>query len=174
MPAPRGANANLAHVRLVLVELACADCGCLVDTGVVLIPCSRPDCCCIHLPAVEPMEAMAARLRVALNARDMNVFRTLIAEDARWGDGGADDERTCHSRNEIIATYERLLAEGVRGTVTETTTGRRGVVCRMDIEWPEANRRGPTIYQAFFVTDGLVTRIVGHDDPDRAIASISN
>ncbi len=117
---------------------------------------------------------MAARLRVVLNARDMTAFRALIAEGARWGDGGPDDERTCQNRNEIIATYKRLLADGVRGTVTETTTGPRGVVCRMDIEWPEAHRRGPTIYQAFFVTDGLVTRIVGHDEPDRAVASISN
>jgi len=116
---------------------------------------------------------MAARLRVALNARDMTEFRTLIAEGAVWGEGGPDDERTCHNRNEIIATYKRLLARGVRGTVTETTTGPRGVVCRTDIEWPEGNERGPTIYQAFFVTDGLVTRIVGYDDAEIAIASVS-
>jgi len=92
------------------------------------------------------------------------------------GEGGPADERTCHNRNEIIATYKRLLAEGVRGTVTETTAGPGGVVCCMEVEWPEQspNRRGPTMYQAFFVADGLVTRIVGHDDRDRAIAAISS
>ena len=119
---------------------------------------------------------MAEQIRVALNARDMTAFRSLIAEGARWGDGGPDDERTCHNRNEIIATYKRLLAQGVRGTVTETTTGPGGVVCTLEVEWPAdaPNRRGPTIYQAFMVSDGLVTRIVGHDDRERAVASISN
>ena len=167
-------SAELTYLRL--MELECADCGCLVDSGVVVIPCEQPNCCCIHLPSVEPMETMAARLRVALNARDMNAFRALIADNAKWGDGGPDDERTCHNRNEIVATYKRLLDQGVRGTVTETVTGPLGIVCRTDLEWPEGapNRRGPTIYQAFFVADGLITRIVGHDDPDRAIASISN
>ena len=106
----------------------------------------------------------------------MTAFRSLIADGAKWGDGGPDDERTCHNRNEIIATYKRLLADGVRGTVTETATGPRGVVCTLDVEWPDGspNRRGPTLYQAFFVANGLVTRIVGHDDRDRAIASISS
>jgi hypothetical protein len=122
------------------------------------------------------IDAVADQLRAALNARDMTAFRSLIAEGATWGDGGPDDERTCHNRNEIIATYKRLLANGVRGTVTETTTGPHGVACRMEVEWPDGspNRRGPTIYQAFSVTDGLVTRIAGYDDFDRAVAAISN
>jgi hypothetical protein len=122
------------------------------------------------------MEAIAGEIRTALNARDMTAFGSLIAEGARWGDGGPDDERTCHNRSEIVATYQRLLADGVRGTVTETTTGPGGVACTLEVEWPEraANRRGPTIYQAFYVSDGLVTRIEGHDDRDRAIAAISH
>jgi hypothetical protein len=122
------------------------------------------------------METMAAQIRIALNARDMTAFRSLIAEGAQWGEAGPDDERTCHNRNEIISTYKRLLAEGVRGTVTDTTTGPGGVVCCMEVEWPDGapNRRGPTIYQAFFVANGLVTRIQGHDRLDGAIAAISN
>jgi hypothetical protein len=32
------------------VEIACADCGCLVDRGVVIKPCAiYPDCCCRDL-----------------------------------------------------------------------------------------------------------------------------
>jgi len=76
---------------------------------------------------------MAAQIRIALNARDMTAFRSLIAEGAQWGEAGPDDERTCHNRNEIIATYKRLLAEGVRGTVTETSTGPAGVVCCTEV-----------------------------------------
>jgi ketosteroid isomerase-like protein len=130
----------------------------------------------MEMHPAEPMETIAARLRNALNAGDMDSFRSLIAEDARWGEGGPDDARTCHNRDDIIATYERLLHQGVRGTVTETTTGPHGVVCLLEIEWPDdaPNRRGSTLYQVFLVTDGLVTRIQGHDDRDLAVAAISN
>jgi hypothetical protein len=121
------------------------------------------------------MDAIADQLRDALNTRDMTAFRALIAEGATWGDGGPDDERTCHNRNEIIATYKRLLASGVRGTVTETTTGPSGVACTLEVEWADSgDRRGPTIHQAFFVADGLVTRIAGYDSRDLAVAAISN
>ena len=120
------------------------------------------------------MEAVAARIRTALNARDMSAFRQLIAEDATWGEGGPDDERTCHNRNDIVATYKRLLAEGVRGTVGEATIGPRGIACHVDVEWPDSVPQRPTsLYQVFFVRDGLITRIVGYDDRDRALASIA-
>jgi hypothetical protein len=157
------------------MEMCCADCGCLVDRGVRLISCDTRDCCCLDLPIAEPMDTIAARIRNALNARDMDAFRSLIADDARWGEGDLDDERTCHNRNEIIATYKRLLDQGVRGTVTETRRGPGGVACLVEIDWPHdmPNRRGPTQYQVFLVTDGLITRIQGHDDRDLAIAAIS-
>lgn len=33
------------------MEITCADCGCLVERGVVVTPCDRhPSCCCAHLP----------------------------------------------------------------------------------------------------------------------------
>jgi SnoaL-like domain len=162
---------SLAHM-----EMYCADCGCLVERGVRLIPCDASECCCVDLPSADPMETIAARVRTALNDRDMDALRALIAEDARWGEGGRDDTRTCHNRNEIIATYKRLLDQGVRGTVTETTTGPGGVACLVEIEWPDdaPNRRGPTLYQVFLVTDGLVTGIQGHDDRDLAVAAISS
>jgi hypothetical protein len=122
------------------------------------------------------MDAMAAQIRDALNARDMAALRVLVAEDAQWGDGGPDDTRACHNRNEIIATYKRLLDQGVRGTVTETTTGPAGVACRVELDWPDStpNPRGPTLYQAYLVTDGLITCIEGHEDWELAIAAISN
>jgi SnoaL-like domain len=156
------------------MEIYCADCGCLVDRGIRLNPCDATKCCCLELPVADPMETMAARVRNFLNARDVEALRALIAEDAQWGEGGPDDARTCHNRNEIIATYKRLLDQGVRGTVTETTTGPGGVACFIEVEWPDdaPNRRGPTLYQVFLVTDGLITRIQGHDDRELALAAI--
>ena len=122
------------------------------------------------------METIAQRISDALNARDMTAFRSLIAEDARWGEGDLTDERTCRSRDEIIATYKRLLDQGVSGTVVETMTGPAGVACHVEIDWPDnaPNRRDSTLYQVFLVRDGLVTRIQGMDDRALAITTISN
>ena len=36
------------------MEIACADCGCLVDRGVIVRTCDKhPDCCCRDLPVQE-------------------------------------------------------------------------------------------------------------------------
>jgi hypothetical protein len=32
------------------MEIACADCGCVVDRGVIVRSCGKSDCCCRHLP----------------------------------------------------------------------------------------------------------------------------
>jgi hypothetical protein len=37
-------------VQPLLMEMTCAECGCLVDRGVIVTPCEKhPDCCCRHL-----------------------------------------------------------------------------------------------------------------------------
>jgi hypothetical protein len=121
------------------------------------------------------METLATQLRTAFNARDVDTFRGLLAEDARWGED-PDAPNTCHNRAEIIAHIKQLLNEGVRASMTETTTGQRGVACLLEVEWPDpenapADRLG--FYQVYVVTDGLVTEIQGHDDHDSALAAIS-
>jgi SnoaL-like domain len=120
------------------------------------------------------MEVMAARIRTSFNARDIDTFRSLIAESATWG-SDPDAPQTCRSRNDIVATYKRLLAEGVSGRVVETTAGPGGVAALLEVEWPDPGHegRGPTFYHVFLVADGLITKIEGHDDRDLALASIS-
>jgi SnoaL-like domain len=115
------------------------------------------------------METFATRLRTAFNARDMDTFRGLLAEDARWGD-------TCTSRSEIIAHFKRLLNDGVRASIVETTMGPRGVACLVEVEWPDpenARRDRQRFYQVYLVTEGHVSEIQGHDDEDSALAAIS-
>jgi SnoaL-like domain len=122
------------------------------------------------------MEPLATRLQAAFNARDMDTLRELLAEDARWGDD-PDAPNTCRGRAEIIANVKRLLAEGVRPSIVETTIGPRGIACLLDVEWPaEGNSRPDRVsfYQVYLVTDSLVTEIQGHDDRDSALAAISN
>jgi hypothetical protein len=37
------------------MEITCADCGCLVERGVIVRPCDKhPDCCCGDLEVREP------------------------------------------------------------------------------------------------------------------------
>jgi hypothetical protein len=37
------------------MEITCADCGCLVDRGVIIQRCeTHPDCCCHELRVREP------------------------------------------------------------------------------------------------------------------------
>jgi hypothetical protein len=35
------------------VAITCADCGCVVERGVVLVRCADPECCCRDLPDQE-------------------------------------------------------------------------------------------------------------------------
>jgi hypothetical protein len=119
------------------------------------------------------MEVIATRIRVSFNARDMDNFRALLAENAKWGDD-SDDPRACHSRGDIIANYKRLLDSGVRGNVVETATGPKGVACLLEVEWPDpATARNASFYQVFLVSEGLVNRIEGQDTRDEALAAIN-
>jgi SnoaL-like domain len=119
---------------------------------------------------------LAEQLSTAFNARDIDTFCGLLAEDARWGED-PEAPNTCHNRAEIIANFKRLLNDGLRAWIVETTTGPRGVACLLEVEWPDAPEARPdriSFYQVYVVTDGVVTEIQGHDDEDSALAAIAN
>jgi hypothetical protein len=159
------------------MEMYCADCGCLVERGVRIVACNTAECCCLDLPIqLRTVEQIAQQLRTAFNARDIDTFRGLLAEDARWGED-PDAPNTCHNRAEIVAHIKRLLDEGLRASIEQTTTGPRGVACLLEVEWPDPESAPPgrdSFYQVYVVTDALVTEIQGHDDQDSALAAISN
>ena len=54
------------------------------------------------------MGTFAAQLRTSFNERDIDTFRRLLAEDARWGDD-PDAPNTCHNRAEIIENCPYLI-----------------------------------------------------------------
>lgn len=121
-------------------------------------------------------EALATQLRTAFNARDIDVLRSLLAESATWGEDPSG-ESFCHDRDDIIRHLKQLLAEGVRATIVETTTGPRGIAAQVEVEWPDPDEARPErikLSQVYVVTDGLVTEIHGHDDKDSALAAISD
>lgn len=119
--------------------------------------------------------AIADELRAAFDTYNVDRLRALMAPDATWGDDFTTP-RACRSSDDIVATYERLLDGGVRGRVVGTTTGPKGVACRLEVEWPDPRQeRGPELHQVFLVDeDGKVFRIEGHDTEAEAIAAISD
>lgn len=103
----------------------------------------------------------------------MDALGSLLADDARWGDD--DHPNKCRSRTDVLATFNRLLGEGVDGEVTEAIVGPRGVAVLLHVEWPnQGDGRGVNFYQAYLVRDGLVTEIQRHDDRKSAVAALSN
>jgi hypothetical protein len=123
----------------------------------------------------EPMQVLAARTRACFNTRDIDTMRSLIAEDAIWGEDPEGDS-FCHDRDAIISNLERLLAEGIQATIVDTTTGPRGIAAHLQVEWPDpATARADRLdfFQVYVVTEGLITEIHGHDTHDSAMAAIS-
>jgi hypothetical protein len=59
--------------------------------------------------------------------------------------------------------------------VVETTTGPKGVACRLEVEWPDPRQgRGSELHQVFLVNEhGKISRIEGRDTEAQADAAIS-
>src|SRR5215468_7591814 len=117
------------------MERYCAECGCLVDQGVRVVPCGSANCCCLNLPIQQrTVDQVGRALQTAFANRDLDTLGRLLAADARWGDD--DHPNRCRSRSDVLGTFERLLGEGVEGSVTESVTGPKGVAVRLHDQWP--------------------------------------
>ena len=86
-------------------------------------------------------EGLATRLQTAFNARDIDTLRSLLAEDASWGED-PQGETFCHGRSDIIRRLKQLLAAGVQATIEETTTGPRGIAASVAASASESSRGG--------------------------------
>lgn len=116
---------------------------------------------------------IADRIQAAFATKDLDLLARVLAENARWGDDDSPDK--CRSRSDVIGTFDRLLAEGVDGTVTETIVGDHGVVVLLHVEWPDpGDSRDLDVFQAYLIKDGAVTEIQSHDDRLAAVNAISN
>ena len=115
---------------------------------------------------------MAAQITAAFQARDMAAFGALLADDVRWGDDEAPGK--CRTRGEVIATFQRLLAEGVRGEVGEAKTGPAGVLCRLRIHWPDPGIRSrDQVFHLYRVRDGQIAEIKPYDDRSAAETALA-
>ncbi len=121
------------------------------------------------------MDDLAERLRSAFDGGDIDTLRSMLAEDATWGDD-PESESFCHDRGEVVAHVKRLLDGGVDATIVETATGPRGIAVQLHVDWPGSDDQRPelqTIHQSYVVSNGFVTEIHGHDDAASALAAVS-
>jgi hypothetical protein len=155
------------------MEMYCAACGCLVERGVRVVPCNSAECCCLDLPIhVRTVDQIADQLRSAFATQDLNALGRLLAGNARWGSDDNPDQ--CRSRGDVVATFDRLLGEGVEAEITDTIVGPNGLAVLLQIEWPNPGEgREASFYQTYRVASGAVTEIQHHDDRKSAVAAIS-
>ncbi len=152
----------------------CAECGCLVEHGVRIVPCEKAECCCLAVRVqARTVEQIADQLRSAFAHKDLDALGTMLADDARWGDD--DHPNRCRSRSDVIGTFRRMLGEGVDGSVTETVIRPKGVALKLHVQWPNPGEgRGVNFWQSYIVTDGLIAEIQRHDDRRSAVAAVAD
>ena len=116
---------------------------------------------------------MAVQIRGAFESRDMTTFGALLADDARWGDDDAPNK--CRSRAEVVATFQRLIDDGVGGEVVDLKTGPAGILCHLRIHWPDwATQTGrDEIFHLYRVHDGRIIEIRPYDDREAGEAALS-
>ena len=113
-------------------------------------------------------DSIAHQIREAYSTRNLDILAPLLAEDVTWGDPG--HPRSCRNRSDVLATYSRLMSEGVDGEITELRQGATGLLCGLSAHWPDdtQGQDDRNVFHVYRVRDGLITRIDRFDDRDSA------
>jgi hypothetical protein len=142
---------------------SCVACGC---TGVLtnrLHQCDDPSCCCADV-ALQTMEMLAARVRYAMEAIDLDEMARLLAPDARWG-APEQEVPTCRNAIEILSWYEMARANGIRADITEVTVVGENIVIGLIILAPAVGKKkakDQERWQVLSVRDGRIAEIRGY------------
>lgn len=120
------------------------------------------------------MEAIAAQVRIALEAADLSAFSELLDPYVHWG---APDARrpACQNRDQVLTWYQRGRDAGVRGDVSDVVVCGEQLLVSMTVHGTEdAQQRGGAAlrWQVLAVRGGRVVDIVGFDDRADAVAYI--
>ena len=128
---------------------------------------------------MDDVVALADRLRHAFEDRDLDAAAPLFADDVRWGDD--DHPRRCRSRSDVLATFSRVMADGLDADVTELTPGPDGILCALTVHQPGSTapgapptsaRRHRRLYHAYLVVDGRIADILPFGDRRSAAAAV--
>lgn len=120
----------------------------------------------------EYADNLAERIREALNSSDLDAFGKLLGNNVRWGSD--DHPRACRNREDVIATFRRLMNEGAQGNVTELAKGEKGILCRLSITWPAPSEHlmDRKLYHVYLIRDNKIVEIQRFDDrPSASVAA---
>ena len=141
---------------------SCAQCGCVGVRVQLLAKCTDPTCCCVETP-IQTMESLAAHVRYAMEAVDLDVMRELLAPNARWG-APEQDVPTCRNATEILAWYELARENGVRAEITEVKVVKDTIVVGLKIlANAHTKAKVNTRWQVLSVRDGRIAEIRGYE-----------
>jgi ketosteroid isomerase-like protein len=128
----------------------------------VLAKCTDSTCCCATTP-IQTMESLAAHVREAMEAVDLEVMRELLAPDARWG-APEQDVPTCRNASEILSWYELARANGVRAEITEVVVVNNTILIGLKIlATSQTSAKVNTRWQVLSVDDGRIAEIRGYE-----------
>jgi ketosteroid isomerase-like protein len=116
---------------------------------------------------------LAARVRDALAAADLDAYAGLLHPEVHWGAPG-DPSPPCQNRAQVLAWYRNGRADGIRAHVTETIVGADKILVGLRVSGGEAAVTADADtqrWQVLTVRDGLVADIRGFDDRDEAAAA---
>jgi ketosteroid isomerase-like protein len=111
---------------------------------------------------------LAEKVREAFMAHDLKAFGALLSDDVTWGD--VDTPRGCRNRSDVLATFGRVLDNGVDGRITELYTGTAGILCGVGVDWPDDDicAGDNELFHVYMVRNGRIYQIRRYDDRDSA------
>ena len=112
------------------------------------------------------IEALAVRVRHALENGNLAAYADLLHPEVRWG-APDDDSPSCTSRSQVLAWYRRRRDEGVRADVSEVTVTGSCILVGLTVS-TTASPGDSERWQVLKVRDGLIVDIRAYDDRDEA------
>ncbi len=76
---------------------------------------------------------LTERVRLALEAGDLDAIRDLLDPGARWGAPEGPPEAGCQNRDQVVAWWASARAAGARAVVTEVTAGAGTLLVGLEV-----------------------------------------
>jgi len=114
------------------------------------------------------IDAIAAKVRIALESADLRQFEALLDPQVTWGPPG-DSAPPCRNRQQVLSWYAKGREAGRRAQVRDLTTHGDKILVTMTVSSPDdaASDR----WQVLTVAHGRVTDIRGYDNERAALAA---
>lgn len=115
------------------------------------------------------IDAIAGRVRDALDSADLDLFAELLDPRVTWGAPG-DPSPSCQNRQQVLAWYDRGRAAGRKAQVLSVTTHGDKILVAMTVS-STAGDASAARWQVLTVAGGCITDIRGYDQEVEARAA---